>query len=174
MMMQVFRGSRDSSKEYLMETLKNMINVDASEVLRYDRGFLNTDVIGTMLGIKAVHFAFDKYCLIPIHVFRLIFDPEDSQQTVCEKTVEICDMIYNECGYQVLAKVIRIGDTFCMDFVINSVSYLYGKVFHDNNTSLTSFILLLEHRLNRKIELDVSVMFSNGSLADAFTDYNDP
>lgn len=126
------RVARNQSN-YPDRLIMNMYN-DSRCVFRKGFGVLDKTPKDICNTLKFVRSAYDKITPIQVYYMEVIWEKESEEDTVVKFASQVGEFLYFN-GFVCYICVIEVKNTYVVGIALNSVSYIDGHLFKDNNAS---------------------------------------
>ena len=110
---------------------------------------------------------------IKIHCMELFVEASQrEEEVIC--LADIMGKYFFEMGFQCLVVVVKLESSYLVEMVVNAISYVDGRAFHDNNDNYMDILLYLQAVVPYKWELGVTnnVFFETGNLNKNYAQNN--
>jgi len=126
------RAARNQS--YYPERLIGHMYNDPRSIFRKGFGVLEKNPEDICNTLKLVRNAYDKINPTEVHYMEVIWEKESGKDIVINFARQVGDFLYFN-GFISYICVIEVKNTYVVGIALNSVSYIDGHLFKDNNAS---------------------------------------
>lgn len=131
-----------TSKNYMEKLVYNIFNTGHQVLFRQGYGVLANSAEAVLQAFRMVQNNSQSLQRIKVHSMELFVEFDKNQEDVIKLTDTMGRYFYGQ-GFQCLATVILLEGRYLVEFVINAVSYMDGRAFHDNNNNYLNILYLL-------------------------------
>lgn len=139
---------------YMEKLIKQMWNAENS-VFKKGYGMYACDSFNVVNAFQAIQNVYQKAIHVKVHYME-IYVGSEVELSMAITVADKMGQFFFEQGYQCFITVVKESDYYLIGIVVNAVSYVDGKTFHDNNKNYWYVYRYLTDIVSRKTKVTAS------------------
>lgn len=152
------------SADYMEKLISSLWNTRYPLIFQKGYGVFSNSTDAVVEGFRMVQSAQQRYLRIRVHHMELRIEAWKAQ----EEVIQVADKMgryFCQLGFQAFAMAVKYPNGYLVEIIVNAVSYVDGRAFHDNNRNYREVLRYLRSiaPYDWKITVADNVFFQSGA-----------